>query len=102
MPVYDFEDVETGEHVEVLMSSKRAPAMGSVTVVGGRRLRRLVVCPSGVKVDTSFTSVQPARWHPDAPHHDHQGRAIFPNKQAAREFARKHADRASHQNYEIE
>lgn len=45
MPTYDFEDVKTGEPVELVMQMSEAPKWGEVIKHGKRRLRRVVNPP---------------------------------------------------------
>ena len=42
MPLYEFEDVETGEPVEEFFHMDDAPSIGVVISLDGRKLRRLV------------------------------------------------------------
>jgi len=41
MPTYDFIDDDTGETIEVVLDSERAPSIGTIKRIEGRRLRRL-------------------------------------------------------------
>lgn len=41
MPVYEFQDADTGEKLELVLDSERTPSIGTIRKIQGRRLRRL-------------------------------------------------------------
>lgn len=99
MPIYEFEEVDTGERVELLMSVDDAVEPGAVVTIDGRRVRRLVVDFEGY-VDNGGISTAVPKWDPLAPRHDKQGVPQFANKAEAKEYVRKFNARiADNKNY---
>lgn len=118
MPLYPFEDVETGARVEEFLSMSQAPEIGSVVEIDGRRLRRIVTAvavgqgaPSrssagkkrslhmGPRHGGHFESHQLPRWDPRAPRHDTDGsltgvpgKCLFDNMNEVREACSKSED----------
>ena len=50
MPTYEFIDADTGEPIEVVLDSDRAPTIGTIKKIQGRRLRRI---PSSLQAPTT-------------------------------------------------
>lgn len=86
--IYQFVDEATGEPVELNLPMGSAPCIGETTRQGGRVLRRVVTAPR-IAVDKGCVSWQVERWHPDVKQHTKDGLAVFPNREAAKEFIRK-------------
>ncbi|MDE0913889.1 MAG: hypothetical protein OSB57_01775 [Planctomycetota bacterium] len=90
MPEYTFEDVETGERVELFFTGDdpARPKFGEERVIAGRKLRRLV--EGGVTVavepDLHFTAQQFEDWVPGAPRYDSVGRAQFASRKEVKDF----------------
>lgn len=81
--IYPFEDVETGERVELSMPMADAPSIGAVIEHPdrpGRRLRRVLADHVvGVRGFKPFRSYALPRHLPGVKH-DAKGRAIFENR----------------------
>jgi hypothetical protein len=91
MPEYEFEDVETGEAVDLFFHMREAPEIGSVVTVAGQRLRRV---PSREKIQahverTEFKCYSQPPWTPGADHYDEMGHPCFDKKRDAIEFGKK-------------
>ena len=93
MPLYEFQDVETGQCSEVYLPMAQAPEIGSETVISGRKLRRLVshIEPAAKKT-VEFRSVQlPNNW-PYARRHDENGRPYFSSRREVEESVQRSKD----------
>ena len=91
MPEYPYEDVETGETVDLFRTMAEADSIGAVIEHEGRKLRRLASQGVGT-IDAGFhpfTSISQARHDPDAPRHDAQGRPQFQSKREVQDFLAK-------------
>lgn len=87
--MYPFEDVATGEYVEIAYPIGKAPGIGKTAKRRGRVLRRLMSRPQVmVERDVRVVSHALPRWHPAAPDHDDYGRARFASRAEIREFCR--------------
>jgi len=100
MPTYDFEDVKTGESVELVMAMSDAPRWGDVITHEGRELRRVVNPPpqSRVERDINFkcwqVSGEEAR---GARYYDPEdGCPVFTSKKEVREFLRAQGGNAEY------
>lgn len=84
--IYEFEDVATGQTVEVEMDYRKAPAVGKVIRRKGRELRRLVssgVNRGAVRVAPPWiVTHQFPRNHPAGQHHTKEGWCAFESEAA--------------------
>ena len=79
MPLYEFENVETGERVEHFFEVKDAPEIGAQVAVGTALVRRL---PPSARIqpifDRHFSSSALPRWWPYHDRHDKKtGKCLF-------------------------
>ena len=92
MVYYDFEDVETGEHVELDMPMSEAVDFGAVIERDGRKLRRLFDA-SGARFSTGPNyPFKVYSQHPDtdgALHHDKDGAIVITSSDDIRRIHRK-------------
>lgn len=83
--IYEFKDQQTGERVEIAYPAGQAPGLGCVVKHNGRWVKRVVSVPAALKPN-GLTRFKPhaadslPRWHPDAPAHDAEGRAIVTSR----------------------
>tara|TARA_R110002020_G_scaffold134211_2_gene299336 strand:+ start:602 stop:922 length:321 start_codon:yes stop_codon:yes gene_type:complete len=93
MVLYQFEDAETGEGVEVDFPMQEVPAIGAVVCYEGRRLRRLVSQTSQPKVmQNRFINYQVRTGTEEASGaeaYDSKGRPMFSSRHRAAEWARQ-------------
>jgi len=94
--IYEFEDVETGEYVELDIHPLEVAPLGAVMRHGDRTLCRVPSIPMGAMVrrDVAHVSHQLSRiWRGDgpdpAPRRDSKGRPVFHNRRETAEFAAK-------------
>lgn len=75
MPLYDFEDVETGEHVSIHQSMHDAVHFGEVVEIAGRKLRRLIQMgqPPIVRAGVTHVSNSLPEWTPGAHSYEADG-----------------------------
>lgn len=99
---YEFEDVETGELVEVEMHPDKAVPFGETIRWGGRKLKRLVHAPAIKMGYSGGSTVQVPRFHPDAPRHDAKGNPVFANARERSEFVDRYNARGTHQVLDVE
>lgn len=96
MPVYTYEDLDTGEVLELYHPMSEAIPQGDETVRDGRRLRHLVERTHPAPfAEVNFVDFQARQWDPTAPrhvnrpgHHEH-GFPLFLSRQELREHAAK-------------
>lgn len=93
MPLYEYIDEDTGEHVELFLHHDDCDDIGAIRQENGRRLRR-VLSTIAASVDNGFVSRQPQKWHPDAQRHTKEGWCAFNSRQEAREFSKRNNQRA--------
>lgn len=93
MPLYEFEDVETGERVEVFAQMADATPIGEEREIYGRRMRRVLSdLQFAPRQTVSFKSISlPDNW-PHARHHDSEGRPYFTNKHEVQESVKRSQD----------
>lgn len=87
MPEYSFQDVKTGEVVDLYMPASEAVEIGKVIRRGGRRLRRLAAYGAPMaEPDWAHVDFQHRRWTPGAPRYDEKGRPVLLNKREILNF----------------
>lgn len=86
MPHYDFEDVATGEAVELFFSMSDAPRVGEVVRRDGRRLRRVwsVNNPVLARREVSFKAWSLDPWTPGFDRYDTDGQPLVSGKRELR------------------
>lgn len=98
MPLYDFEDVDTGEAAEVFYMIADRPDLGAVIQHEGRKLRRVLIPPHLAPVrDFEFVSnalprenVRNPKWPCDA-----KGRPRFRGKKDVAEYTARSEGKAA-------
>jgi len=89
--IYEFQDMQTREVVEIPYPAGQAPGLGCVVKHEGRWVERILSVPAAIKAN-GLTRFKPHvcdtldRWHPDAPALDREGRAIISNRAEQRTF----------------
>lgn len=85
---YEFLDLQTGDRVELDFPMSQAPPLDTILEHEGRTLQRVVTNPAAIGVHRSgghffkpHVSDQIERWHPDAPAHTSDGRAIIGSRE---------------------
>jgi len=95
MPLYVFQDLESGETIELPFAMKTAPRIGEDYLHNGRMYRR-IVAPSqvsaGVARATHGYPYASRSLPPGTPgaKHDAKGRPIITSRRHEREFAARH------------
>lgn len=86
MPVYEFES-KGGERLEEYFPIELAPRIGDRIRRGRRWYTRIPSgAPQAIQKNYVHVSFSHPLWHPDAPHHDKEGRAAFQTKREVMEF----------------
>jgi hypothetical protein len=93
MVLYQFQDIETGEELDLDFPMERAPEIGSLVRYKGRRLKRLVSRMSQPKVmENRFINYQVqtgTEQATGAEAYDSKGRPMFSSRHRAAEWARQ-------------
>ena len=94
MPMYEFEDLATGESVELFFEMQAVPSIGDEITHDGRRLRRVFSrsVTATAKEFTPFRAVSQAHFHPDAPRHDKDGVPVFHSQREVNDFTARNND----------
>lgn len=92
--IYEFEDTQTGERVDLDFPIGKAPGLGETVVRDGRTLVRVCSIPAfsmmGAKPFKPHVSNTQERWDPAAPAgHDSEGRAIIDSRKTQMDFAHR-------------
>jgi hypothetical protein len=90
MPFYPWENEETGELRQEWAPMAKAPKVGARKKFEGVWHARVFARPAVVAdKEIRLTSRSQARWHPDAPRWDGEGRAQFESMREIREYVAK-------------
>ena len=87
MPIYSFNDTETGQTIERYYPLAEMPHIGDAIEEDGRKFVRIVDQPRiAVSKDHCFVSRSLNRWDPAAPRHNEHGQPVFHTKKEVNEY----------------